>query len=91
VTVGKGVMFGGQVGVAPHLVLGDGAQLGAKSGVHRDVKPGEKVFGNPARPAVEALKLNAELARLPKLVARVRELERRLRALEAGARGQTDA
>ncbi|MEK7475606.1 MAG: UDP-3-O-(3-hydroxymyristoyl)glucosamine N-acyltransferase [Candidatus Coatesbacteria bacterium] len=91
VTVGKGVMFGGQVGVAPHLTLGDGAQLGAKSGVHRDVKPGEKIFGNPARPAGEAIRLNAEVARLPKLVARVRDLERRIRALEAGAADKTDA
>jgi len=82
VTVGRDSLIGGQVGIAQHVTLGDGVQIGAKSGIHRDAKPGEKLFGNPAREAGAALKLAAEVARLPRLVARVRELERRLRALE---------
>ena len=82
VTIGRGCRIGGQVGIADHLVIGDGASIGAQSGLHKDVPAGGMVFGSPARPGREAFKLNAEVARLPKLLARVRELERRLADLE---------
>ena len=51
VRIGAGVLMGGQVGMADHLVIGDGAQLAAQSGVMRDVPPGEKWAGAPAKPA----------------------------------------
>jgi UDP-3-O-[3-hydroxymyristoyl] glucosamine N-acyltransferase len=43
-------MLGGQVGIADHLVIGDGAMIGAKSGVVSNVPAGEKWFGYPALP-----------------------------------------
>ncbi len=82
VKVGRGCLIGGQAGVGDHVTLGNGVQVAGGAGVHRDTSDGEKLFGYPARPAREALKLNAAVARLPKLLARIRELEKRVAELE---------
>ncbi len=82
VTVGKGSLFGGQVGVADHVNIGNGVKVGAQSGIHRDAADGEELFGYPARPAREAIRLSAEVARLPRLLERVRALEKRIAELE---------
>jgi UDP-3-O-[3-hydroxymyristoyl] glucosamine N-acyltransferase len=78
-----GVFFGGQAGAIGHLDIGDGAKIAAAAAVYRDVPAGETVSGVPARPNREFLRSRAMLERLPKLVARVAELEERLAALEA--------
>ena len=45
-----GVLVGGQVGIADHVTVGDGARIAAKSGVIGDVPPGITVAGYPAVP-----------------------------------------
>ncbi len=82
--IGKGAQMGGQAGVINHLELGDGVQLAAASVVLRDLRDGEVVSGSPARPNRDNLRRLAHVERLPKLVERVRELERRLDAFESG-------
>lgn len=64
--IGDGVMIGGQVGMADHLTIGDGAVITAKSGLMRDIPPGEKWGGIPAKPAREWLKEIAIVAKLAK-------------------------
>jgi UDP-3-O-[3-hydroxymyristoyl] glucosamine N-acyltransferase len=76
-TVGRGVTLAGQVGVTGHVTIGDGATLAAQAGVFGDVPPGGLWSGYPARPHREALRAQAALARLPKLIQRVRRLEAR--------------
>lgn len=49
VEVGKEVFIGSSVAIIPGVRIGDGAYLGAGSVVLRDVPPGAKVFGVPAR------------------------------------------
>lgn len=49
VTLGAGAFLGGNVAVAPHVSVGEGAYLCLGSMVMKDVKPGDKVLGNPAR------------------------------------------
>ena len=49
VCVGKEVFFGSRVSVIPNVKIGDGAYVGAGSVVLRDVPPGAKVVGSPAR------------------------------------------
>lgn len=44
------VTIGGQVGVAPHVVVGRGARISGKSGVHCDIKPNQIWSGNPSVP-----------------------------------------
>jgi UDP-3-O-[3-hydroxymyristoyl] glucosamine N-acyltransferase len=61
VTLGDRVMLGGQVGIADHLIIGDGAMIGAKSGVVSNVPAGEKWFGYPALPGRGFLRAMAVL------------------------------
>ncbi|MBI3300049.1 MAG: UDP-3-O-(3-hydroxymyristoyl)glucosamine N-acyltransferase [Elusimicrobia bacterium] len=65
--VGHQVILAGQVGVAGHLSIGDGAVIGAQSGIMSDVPPKAVLFGSPARPHREAMKLQAIFSKLPEL------------------------
>ena len=75
-TIGRGVTLAGQAGIPGHIEIGDGATIAAQAGVFGDVPPGEVWSGYPARPHADALRAQAALFRLPKLVERVRKLER---------------
>ena len=50
VTIGADVWIGGGAILLPGMTVGDGALIGAGSVVTRDVAPGVRVAGNPARP-----------------------------------------
>lgn len=83
--IGSWVLLGGQVGVPGHVSIGDGARLAAKTGVFGDVAPGAELLGYPGIERGEALRQQVHLRRMPKMVERLVALERRIRALEAGA------
>lgn len=82
VTTGDYVAMGGQAGVAGHLTIGNQAQIAAKSGIVTDVPAGAQYGGSPAIPLSDAKRVGMEVIRLPELVARLRELEKRLAGLE---------
>jgi UDP-3-O-[3-hydroxymyristoyl] glucosamine N-acyltransferase len=81
-TIGKRAILAGQVGVGGHVAIGDGARIGAQGGVTGDVPPGVDYLGTPARPRTQALRGWSLTGRLPELVQRVRELEKKLETLE---------
>jgi len=84
--LGDGVVIAGQSGVAGHLEIGDGVMIAAKSAVFRSVEAGRKVAGVPATDL-------GAWRRQQALVARLEEINRRLRALETQANraeGQSD-
>jgi UDP-3-O-[3-hydroxymyristoyl] glucosamine N-acyltransferase len=83
-SVGENAVLAGQVGIVGHIEIGAGAQVGAKSGVSKSVKPGERVFGYPALPVVQAKRIEASLRHLPELIQTVRALKRRVEELEGG-------
>lgn len=69
------VTVAGQVGIAGHVTVGSKAILSARTGVSCSI-PGDLVYGgNPAQALREELKTQALARRLPKLIARVKELE----------------
>jgi UDP-3-O-[3-hydroxymyristoyl] glucosamine N-acyltransferase len=70
-TIGDGVVIGGAVGIADHVRIGDRATIGAKSGVMKDIPPGETWLGYPADPAAETLRQWATIRKLPGLVRRM--------------------
>ena len=76
-------MIAGQVGIVGHIEIGSGAQIGAKSGVSKSIKPGERVFGYPALPVGQAKRIEACIRNLPDLIQTVRSLKRRVDELEA--------
>jgi UDP-3-O-[3-hydroxymyristoyl] glucosamine N-acyltransferase len=84
--VGNRAVLAGQVGIADHVEIGDGAILTAQSGVPNDIPAGEVWSGTPARPTGEAKRIWAAENRLPELLRRVRDLEKRLTDLEKGAK-----
>jgi UDP-3-O-[3-hydroxymyristoyl] glucosamine N-acyltransferase len=63
VTVGDGVMFGGQAGVADHVTLGDGSALAGGAGTLKDIPAGETWSGYPAKPIRRWLRESAWLSK----------------------------
>jgi UDP-3-O-[3-hydroxymyristoyl] glucosamine N-acyltransferase len=58
------VVIGGQAGVIGHVTVGMGAQIAATSSVARDVPPGARWGGTPARPVRQLFRQMAALDRL---------------------------
>ncbi len=79
-SIGDYVAFGGHGGASDHVNIGNQVQVGAMSVVTRDVADGEIVRGVPSVPNSQFLKEQAALRKLPELLKRVRELEKRLAA-----------
>ncbi len=84
VKIGNRVVLAGQVGVADHLVIGDDAVVGGGSGLWKNVEPGQVVAGYPALPKTEALRQQADLARLPRVLRDVAALKRQVAELLQG-------
>jgi UDP-3-O-[3-hydroxymyristoyl] glucosamine N-acyltransferase len=82
VQIGRGAVLAGQVGVANHLRIGDGAMVGSKSGVAQDVPPGGLVSGIPAIPHRNWLRSSRAFSRLPEVLHRLKDIEKRLDSLE---------
>jgi UDP-3-O-[3-hydroxymyristoyl] glucosamine N-acyltransferase len=86
--LGRPVVLAGQVGVADHVTIGDGVIVGAQSGVGADLEAGQKYLGTPARALMEAKRVYIAEGRLPELLRRVRDLERRLARLDGTSAGE---
>ncbi len=76
-----GVRLGGQAGVCDNLTVFAGSRVGAASGVTRQPDGPGELLGFPARPARHMARVWALWDKLPELVARVRELEKRVSGL----------
>jgi UDP-3-O-[3-hydroxymyristoyl] glucosamine N-acyltransferase len=75
---GKYVILAGQAGFAGHLKIGDRVTVSAQSGVMTDIPDGEKWLGTPAQPDKQAKRQMIAIQRLPELLKRVAELEKKL-------------
>lgn len=76
--LGNDVLLAGQVGVSGHLTIHDKAVVYAQSGIGGDVAPGAAVSGSPAFDAREWLRTITALPKLPELLKRMRQLEKRV-------------
>jgi len=64
VTLEDFAMLGGAVGLAPHVTIGKGGRVAARSGIMHDVPPGETWGGYPAVPSRQWMRQQATLARM---------------------------
>jgi UDP-3-O-[3-hydroxymyristoyl] glucosamine N-acyltransferase len=64
VTLEDFAMLGGSVGLAPHVTIGRGAKVAARSGVMNDIPPDQTWGGYPAKPRMQWMRQQAVLARL---------------------------
>src|ERR1700747_934652 len=64
VTLEDFAVLGGSVGLAPHVTIGRGAKVAARSGIMHDVPPGETWGGYPAKPSKQWMGAVATLGRL---------------------------
>ena len=77
--IGNYVTIAGQAGIAGHLKIGDRVTIAGKSGIMFDIADGEKWFGSPiAAPDREMKRQLLAAQKLPELLRRVAELEKRL-------------
>lgn len=81
-TLGKNVLLAGQVGVAGHLKIGDNVVAYAQSGIPNDVRPNSRIAGYPAMDNIDWLKAVGAFPKLPDLLKTVRQLEKKVAALE---------
>lgn len=86
----KNVLLAGQVGVSGHLTIHDNAIIYAQSGIGGDVAAGSVLSGSPAFDAKLWLRAITVYQKLPDMLRTIRELEKRLAALEAVEPQTTD-
>ena len=76
--LGNFVILAGQVGVAGHLKIGNRVSVAAQSGVMNNIPDGEKWLGAPAQPDRQSKRQMIAIQRLPELLRRVSELEKKV-------------
>lgn len=81
--IGNQVILAGQVGVGGHLTIGDNCRVGAKSGIHKSLKPNSDVSGYPATTHSHFLRTATLQTKLPEFHSRIKRLERIIEELQA--------
>ncbi len=80
--IGNRVIMAAQSGTANHASVGDGCTVGGRGGVTADVPAGSIVSGFPAQDHRKELRLQAAVRQLPEMASSVKELGKRMAALE---------
>jgi UDP-3-O-[3-hydroxymyristoyl] glucosamine N-acyltransferase len=76
--LGNFCVLAGQVGIAGHLKIGNNVTVGSKAGVMHNIPDGETWLGIPATPDKQAKRVMIAVQRLPDLLRKVAEWERKL-------------
>jgi UDP-3-O-[3-hydroxymyristoyl] glucosamine N-acyltransferase len=76
--VGSYSVLAGQAGLAGHIKIGNRVTLGSQSGVMDNVPDGEMWLGTPAQPDKQMKRMYISLRRLPDLLKKVAEWEKKL-------------
>jgi UDP-3-O-[3-hydroxymyristoyl] glucosamine N-acyltransferase len=74
--IGDNVIFAAEAVARDHVKIGSNSQIAGRAGVTHDIAQGVIVSGFPAQDHKKELKLQAHIARLPKLYERVKRLEK---------------
>lgn len=80
--LGDGCVVGGQAGIVGHIQVAPGTKINAQSGVTKTIKlPNTSLTGTPASDFTANLRLQAHGRNLPKLEARIKQLEETIQQL----------
>ncbi len=79
VHIGSANMIGGQVGFAGHISTGDRVMVAAQSGLHKNLPDESVVLGSPARPIMQARRIEAIISQLPDYIRLLRKVARELK------------
>ncbi|MGD0041350.1 MAG: UDP-3-O-(3-hydroxymyristoyl)glucosamine N-acyltransferase [Isosphaeraceae bacterium] len=82
-TTGDNVVMAGQAGIKDKTQIGDGVIVGAQAGVHRNIPSGQQVLGSPAIPVREQRRIFQMIARLPEMHRQFRQLEAQIDVITA--------
>jgi UDP-3-O-[3-hydroxymyristoyl] glucosamine N-acyltransferase len=85
--LGNYVVLAGQVGIGGHLKIGNQVTVGAQAGVMTDIPDGGKWLGAPAQPDREMKRQFIAIQRLPDLLKRIAEFERKFGVKLDGSEG----
>ncbi|MFZ4399080.1 MAG: UDP-3-O-(3-hydroxymyristoyl)glucosamine N-acyltransferase [Bacteroidales bacterium] len=81
--IGKNCMIAGQVGIVGHITIADNVKIGAQSGINSSIKKeGSALLGSPAFNVSEYRKISVHFRNLSKIVARIEDLEKKLKDKE---------
>ena len=75
-------MFGGQVGIAGHIHIGNKVNLGAQSGVPSNIKDGSQLIGTPPMELKQYFKASVAQRNLPDMLTELRQLRKELNELK---------
>ncbi len=76
--IGKNCMIGGQVGIVGHLNIADGTKIAAQSGLNRDTKENDVLFGSPAFDYKQGLKASVVFQQLPEMKEKLDEITKKI-------------
>lgn len=79
--IGKNVMVGGQAGISGHLHIADGTKIVAQSGIPSTVKKADTLMGSPGIPIEDFKKSYFGFRRLPFILNKLQELEKKVKEL----------
>ena len=77
-STGDYVVLAGQAGVVGHIHIGDGACIGGQAGVTKDVAPGQRLIGCPARPERDHQRAVVNLEKVPEMRKDIRRIKQHL-------------
>ena len=80
--IGKRVMIGGQAAINGHLSIADDTKIVGQSGVVKTVKEAVTLMGTPAIPLNDFKKSSVGFRKLPLILSKLEELERKIKDLE---------
>ena len=75
-------MYGGQVGLAGHLNIGDEVKIGAQSGIGKSLKDGSEVIGTPAIPIRDWYRSSVIFSKLPEMYRELSQLKKEISKLK---------
>lgn len=73
------VSIGGTSGVSDHVVIGENTVVMGRSGVTKDIPANSVISGFPAQDHDKEMEMQANMRRLPKMIAKITEIEKNLK------------